>query len=139
MKRRHYAGKLTRAAIAVAMILLGGMVAGLILNGIGITGLFVMALDLTLAGLFQGWSWAALQPWDASVEVSQPFWIVRIFAGLEMFAGQVLFCVNLWKTWQRSPLNAPAIATTATTAATMSQARLDISSTTGPPRGTHHA
>lgn len=68
-------------------------------------GLFVMALDLTLGGLFQGWSWAALQPWDASVEVSQPFWIVRIWAGLAMFAGQVVFCVNLWKTWQRSPLN----------------------------------
>ncbi|MCX7419951.1 MAG: cbb3-type cytochrome c oxidase subunit I [Planctomycetia bacterium] len=72
-------------------------------------GLFVMALDLTLAGLFQGWSWAALQPWDASVEISQPFWIVRIFAGIAMFTGQVLFCVNLWKTWQLSPLNVAAV------------------------------
>ncbi len=68
-------------------------------------GLFVMALDLTLAGLFQGWSWAALQPWDASIEVSQPFWIVRIWAGISMFSGQIVFCVNLWKTWQQSPLN----------------------------------
>ncbi len=74
-------------------------------------GLFVMALDLTLAGLFQGWSWAALQPWDASIEVSQPFWIVRVFAGIAIFSGQVLFCVNLWKTWQRSPLNNPVMNT----------------------------
>lgn len=71
-------------------------------------GLFVMAGDLILAGLFQGWSWAALQPWEASVEISQPFWVVRILAGIAMFAGQVLFCVNLWKTWQRSPLNVSA-------------------------------
>lgn len=75
-------------------------------------GLFVMALDLTLAGLFQGWSWAALQPWDASIEVSQPFWIVRIWAGIAMFSGQVLFCINLWKTWQRSPLNVAQTSTT---------------------------
>lgn len=68
-------------------------------------GLFVMALDLTLAGLFQGWSWAALQPWDASIEISQPFWIVRIWAGIAMFSGQVLFCVNLWKTWRMSQLS----------------------------------
>lgn len=52
MKRRHYLGKLTRAAMAVAVILLGGMVAGLILNGIGITGLFVMALTMVAALAF---------------------------------------------------------------------------------------
>lgn len=69
-------------------------------------GLFVMATDLILGGLFQGYSWAALQPWDASVELSQPFWVVRIPAGMAMFAGLVVFAVNIWKTWQQSPLAA---------------------------------
>ena len=65
-------------------------------------GLFLMAGDLILAGLFQGWSWAALQPWDASVEVSIPFWVFRVFAGLAMFIGQILFLYNWYMTWKQS-------------------------------------
>ncbi len=63
-------------------------------------GIFVMAGDLILGGLFQGWSWAALQPWDASVEVSFPFWFVRVFAGLAMFGGLLVFLYNIWMTWR---------------------------------------
>jgi cytochrome c oxidase cbb3-type subunit I len=63
-------------------------------------GLFVMALDLTLAGVFQGYYWASLQPWEVSVEGSQPFWILRVFAGLAVFAGQMCFFYNLYRTWQ---------------------------------------
>ena len=62
----------------------------------------VMSGDLILGGLFQGWSWAALQPWESSVQVSIPFWSVRIVAGLVMFAVQLLFVYNLFKTWQKS-------------------------------------
>jgi cytochrome c oxidase cbb3-type subunit 1 len=65
-------------------------------------GIFVMAADLVLAGLFQGFYWVSLQPWDASINVSQPFWIVRVFAGLAVIAGQVCFVVNLWQTWRLS-------------------------------------
>uniref|UniRef100_A0A7C2NU93 Cytochrome oxidase n=1 Tax=Schlesneria paludicola TaxID=360056 RepID=A0A7C2NU93_9PLAN len=65
-------------------------------------GLLVMAGDLILGGLFQGWSWAALQPWESSVQVSIPFWSVRIVAGLVMFAAQLLFVWNFYKTWQKS-------------------------------------
>ena len=36
----------------------------------------------------KGYYWASLQPWDASVDGSQPFWIVRVFAGLAIIAGQ---------------------------------------------------
>ena len=50
-------------------------------------GVFVMFLDLGLAGMFQGFYWAALQPWEVMLENSQPFWITRIFAGLAMFVG----------------------------------------------------
>ena len=63
-------------------------------------GLAVMVIDLTLAGIFQGYYWSSLQMWDASVDGSQPFWIVRVFAGLTMFAGFLCFVWNLWKTYQ---------------------------------------
>ena len=63
-------------------------------------GLFVMASDLTLAGVFQGFWWGSLLPWDVSVEGSNPFWIVRVFAGLAIFGGQIVFAYNLFKTWQ---------------------------------------
>jgi len=65
-------------------------------------GLMLMSGDLILCGLFQGWSWAALQPWESSVQVSIPFWSVRIVAGLVMFAVQLLFIYNFFKTWQKS-------------------------------------
>jgi cytochrome c oxidase cbb3-type subunit 1 len=63
-------------------------------------GILVMAGDLILGGLFQGFYWVSLQPWDASISVSQPFWIIRVFAGLAIIAGQLCFVYNLWKTWQ---------------------------------------
>lgn len=67
-----------------------------------------MAGDLILGGLFQGWSWAALQPWESSIQVSIPFWSVRIVAGLIMFAAQILFIANLVMTWKMSRrLNRP--------------------------------
>lgn len=65
-------------------------------------GLLVMATDLTLVGVFQGYWWASLQPWEVSTEGSYPFWVVRIYAGLAMFIGQLLFVYNIYKTWQLS-------------------------------------
>ncbi len=65
-------------------------------------GILVMAADLTLAGLFQGFYWVSMQPWDASVNASQPFWIIRLFAGLAIISGQICFAVNIYKTWQAS-------------------------------------
>ena len=58
-------------------------------------GLFVMFLDLTLVGMFQGYYWASLQPWEVSTNGSQPFWMVRVFAGLAMFGGLLCFLYNL--------------------------------------------
>lgn len=63
-------------------------------------GLFVMFAGLTLAGIFQGYYWASLQSWDVSTDGSQPFWILRVFAGLAMFAGQLVFVYNLYRTWR---------------------------------------
>lgn len=72
-------------------------------------GVLVMASDLILAGVFQGYYWAALLPWEVSVEGSQPFWIVRVFAGLAMAAGLGCFVVNLYKTYQLA--GQPAVGT----------------------------
>lgn len=65
-------------------------------------GITVMFIDLTLAGIFQGYYWASLQPWEESIRGSQPFWVVRLFAGLAIIAGQLAFVYNLWKTWRLS-------------------------------------
>ncbi|HIE96504.1 MAG TPA: cytochrome oxidase, partial [Fuerstia sp.] len=66
-------------------------------------GIAVMSADLFLLGLFQGWSWAALEPWDASVDISFPFWVLRTIAGLSMFGGLLTFIWNIFKTWTSVP------------------------------------
>jgi cytochrome c oxidase cbb3-type subunit 1 len=68
-------------------------------------GLVVMVIDLTLAGLFQGWSWASLHAWDDSLRYSMPFWWVRIPAGLAILVGQTYFAMNIYLTWQASKTN----------------------------------
>jgi cytochrome c oxidase cbb3-type subunit 1 len=70
-------------------------------------GVFVMFLDLGLAGVFQGYFWASLQPWTESVNGSQPFWITRVFAGLLMFAGLLVFLFNLWMTCRGAEADEP--------------------------------
>jgi cytochrome c oxidase cbb3-type subunit 1 len=66
-------------------------------------GVGFMAADLILLGVFQGWSWAALEPWDASTDFSYPFWVLRVFAGLAMFAGLLAFLQNIWLTTRSAP------------------------------------
>lgn len=61
-------------------------------------GIFTMFFDLMIAGVFQGYFWASLQPWEASVDASQGFWYVRAVAGLAMFAGFLCFLYNVWMT-----------------------------------------
>ena len=72
-------------------------------------------LDLTLAGVFQGYYWASLQPWDVSVDGSQPFWIVRVVAGLAMFGGLLCFLYNIYRTarYRRGEVRATASTVTA--------------------------
>ena len=75
------------------------------------TGVFVMFVDLGLAGLFQGFFWASLQPWDVSVDGSFPFWVVRLFAGLAIIGGQLAFYYNIYKTWKGARAGNAALAT----------------------------
>jgi cbb3-type cytochrome oxidase subunit 1 len=47
-----------------------------------------------------------------------PFWVVRVFTGLGMFAGQIVFYVNIYRTYQLArqgaveptPVTRPALA-----------------------------
>jgi cytochrome c oxidase cbb3-type subunit 1 len=66
-------------------------------------GLFVMAADLIVLGVFQGFWWASLEPWEVSVDGSQPFWILRLVAGLSMVSGLLAFALNIYLTWRKSP------------------------------------
>lgn len=72
------------------------------------TGIVLMFGDLTLAGIFQGYYWSSLQSWDVSVDGSQPFWIVRLFAGLGIIGGQLCFFYNIYRTYRLGPK--PAVA-----------------------------
>ncbi len=74
--------------------------------GLTATGMFVMFVDLVLAGIFQGWSWSSLHLWDESIQISLPFWWIRIITGLAIIGGQICFFVNLYRTWQLSRLRA---------------------------------
>ncbi|MEM9353398.1 MAG: cbb3-type cytochrome c oxidase subunit I [Planctomycetota bacterium] len=62
-------------------------------------GIGVMFIDLVLAGVFEGYFWASLQPWEASTDGAHAFWVTRVFAGLAIFAGQLAFIYNLFMTW----------------------------------------
>lgn len=76
---------------------------------LSVSGIVVMFLDLTLAGILQGYWWGSLQSWEVSVDYSQPFWIVRVFAGLSMLGGQLCFVYNLYRTWKLpKPIEAAA-------------------------------
>ncbi|HVO27992.1 MAG TPA: cbb3-type cytochrome c oxidase subunit I [Candidatus Margulisiibacteriota bacterium] len=81
-----------------------------------VIGLVLMVVDLTAAGLVQGFSWANLSHWGESVAASMPFWWARSVAGLLIIAGQGLFFYALWATArQPAAVTAPArVAATAT-------------------------
>ena len=66
-----------------------------------------MVVDLTAAGLVQGFSWAGSAHWGESVVASMPFWWARTVAGLLIIAGQGLFFYALWAT-ARQPRRAPS-------------------------------
>lgn len=70
-------------------------------------GLALMVVDLTGAGLVQGFVWRSLAHWGDSVIASMPFWWVRTFSGLMIVGAQGLFLYALWAT-ARGPARATA-------------------------------
>ncbi len=65
-------------------------------------GLVLMVIDLTAAGLVQGFSWGSLAHFGESVVASMPFWWARTFAGLLIVTGQGFFFYALWATARES-------------------------------------
>lgn len=79
-------------------------------------GLLLMFIDLTIVGVFQGFSWSSLEMWDRSVQLSIPFWWVRIIAGLAIIVGQACFFANIYRTY-RLTLESPVMDQESTVAA----------------------
>lgn len=65
---------------------------------ITVISLWIMVIDLTAAGLVQGFLWRALAPWEDSLKASMPFWLIRSIAGTGIVYAQFLLIYNMWKT-----------------------------------------
>ncbi len=61
-------------------------------------GLVLMFINLTAAGLVQGFMWKGLAQWEKTVTDSLPFWHTRTIAGSMIIVGQCLQAYNIWKT-----------------------------------------
>ena len=76
-------------------------------------GLSIMALDLSAAGLQQGYMWMAGIEWMDSLVSMLPYWLVRTLAGITMDLGMTLLVLNLMMTTLTKPESAPVGAVTA--------------------------
>ena len=76
-------------------------------------GLSIMALDLSAAGLQQGYMWMAGIEWMDSLVSMLPYWLVRTLAGITMDLGMTLLVLNLMMTTLTKPESAPLGAVTA--------------------------
>jgi cytochrome c oxidase cbb3-type subunit 1 len=65
-------------------------------------GLLLMFAVLTIVGVLQGFSWASMEMFEHSLEISKPFWWARLFLGLLIITGQICFFVNIYKTYRMS-------------------------------------
>ena len=61
-----------------------------------LSGVIVMVVDLTIAGLVQASSWKSGAPWLDSVRASQPYWAIRIFTFLPIAAGFFMVMAGLF-------------------------------------------
>lgn len=61
-------------------------------------GNFVMWVVLMIAGLIQGASWIALEPFTKSVTASEPFWAARSITGVGIILGFIFLAINLYMT-----------------------------------------
>ncbi|MDH4067203.1 MAG: cbb3-type cytochrome c oxidase subunit I, partial [Acidobacteriota bacterium] len=59
------------------------------------TGIVIMFLDLTVAGLVQSRLWTAGAPWVESVLATRPYWLVRALSGIPLAAGFIALLVGL--------------------------------------------
>jgi cytochrome c oxidase cbb3-type subunit 1 len=79
--------------------------------------LVAMFLDLTIAGVVEGYLWQNLAPWERSLTAAQPFWHVRTMTGVAIVTATCLQVYNMWMTARTrasdpSPIGRePAVAT----------------------------
>ena len=59
------------------------------------TGLTLMVVDLTIAGLVEAQVWQSSAPWIDSVRAVESYWLVRTLSGLPILAGFLLFWTSL--------------------------------------------
>jgi cytochrome c oxidase cbb3-type subunit I/II len=60
-----------------------------------ITGLALMVIDLTMAGVVEGQLWDSGSPWIASVRAVRPYWEFRTLTGVAIILGFLFFWVGL--------------------------------------------
>ncbi|MCB1671033.1 MAG: cbb3-type cytochrome c oxidase subunit I [Gammaproteobacteria bacterium] len=63
--------------------------------GLLVTGITLMVIDLTVAGLVQGQLWLDGTPWLESVRASRPYWIFRSLTAVPIAAGFVVLLYGL--------------------------------------------
>jgi len=73
-------------------------------------GISLMGLDLTMAGLQQGYSLMSGVEWLDSLVAIRPYWLVRTVAGISMDVGMSLLVYNLMRTVLAAGAQAPALA-----------------------------
>ncbi len=61
-------------------------------------GNMVMWIVLMIAGLLEGGSWKALEPFTRSIVAAVPYWAFRSVAGVAILSGFSCMLWNLWKT-----------------------------------------
>ena len=60
-----------------------------------VTGVLLMFVDLTLAGLVEARAWQSSAPWLDSVRAAKPYWIVRALSAVPIAAGFITLLVGL--------------------------------------------
>ena len=60
-----------------------------------VTGLALMVVDLTMAGVVEGQLWDSGSPWIASVRAARPYWEFRTLTGVAIILGFLFFWVGL--------------------------------------------
>ena len=73
-----------------------------------VTGLGLMVLDLTGAGLVQASLWQQHVPWINSVRASMPYWAFRSVDGLLLLAGFAVFAISFFVGPVNSAVATPA-------------------------------
>jgi cytochrome c oxidase cbb3-type subunit I len=59
-------------------------------------GVTIYVLSLSVAGTEQGINWATGNPFIASVDAAQPYWLARAVSGSMMFVSHIIFAYNVW-------------------------------------------